>query len=89
MSFVIQFSHQSVLSVYIITHMWNDDVFLFLVWGRPLNADDFQNGKKVQQEMTITEKTRQAIRAGIESANNNAGEMLYLECLIRRALLLF
>jgi hypothetical protein len=69
--------------------MWNDNVFhFFLVWGQPLNADDFLNGKKVQQEMTITEKTRQAIRAGIESANNNAGEMLYSECLVRKALLL-
>ncbi len=39
----------------------------------PLNAEDFLNGKKVQKEMTITEKTRQAIRAGIESVNNNTG----------------
>jgi hypothetical protein len=89
MSFVIQFcTHHSVLSLYIITHMCNDNVFPFLVWGQPLNADDYLNGKKVQQEMTITEKTRQAIRAGIESANNNAGEMLYSECLVTRALLL-
>jgi hypothetical protein len=45
---------------------------LCLVWGLPLNSDDFLNAKKVQ-EMTITEKTRQAIRAGIESVNNRTG----------------
>jgi hypothetical protein len=43
------------------------------VWGLPLNSDDFLNAKKVQREMTITEKTRQAIRAGIESVNNSTG----------------
>jgi hypothetical protein len=48
------------------------------VWGMPLNAEDFLNGKKVQQEMTITEKTRQAIRAGIESVNNNTGDIFSL-----------
>jgi hypothetical protein len=42
------------------------------VWGLPLNSDDFLNAKKVQ-EMTLTEKTRQAIRAGIESVNNRTG----------------
>jgi hypothetical protein len=44
----------------------------------PLNAEDFLNGKKVQQEMTITEKTRQAIRAGIESVNNYTGDIFSL-----------
>jgi hypothetical protein len=46
------------------------------VWGLPLNSTDFLYGKKVQQEMTITEQTRQAIRVGIESVNKNKGEML-------------
>jgi hypothetical protein len=60
--------------------------FLCLVWGLPLNSDDFLNARKVQKEMTITEKTRQAIRAGIESVNNSTGynnsvAVLYLYCL--------
>jgi hypothetical protein len=54
--------------------VWQIIVFLFLVWGLPLNATDFQNAKKVQQDVSITEKTRQAIRAGIESGKNIKGE---------------
>jgi hypothetical protein len=44
------------------------------VWGAPLNATDFQNAKKVLQDVNITEKTRQAIRDGIESGKNFKGE---------------
>jgi hypothetical protein len=55
-------------------------VFLFLVWGLPLNATDFQNAKKVQQDVSITEKTRQAIRAGIESGKNIKGEAKVFLC---------
>ncbi len=64
--------------------------FLCLVWGLPLNSDDFLNARKVQREMTVTEKTRQAIRAGIESVNNSTGSnnsvtvfYLYLSSSIR------
>ncbi len=44
------------------------------MWGAPLNATDFQNAKKVLQDVNITEKTRQAIRDGIESGKNFKGE---------------
>ncbi len=44
------------------------------MWGAPLNATDFQNAKKVLQDVNITEKTRQAIRNGIESGRNFKGE---------------
>jgi hypothetical protein len=44
------------------------------VWGPPLTAEDFLNAKKVQ-DMSITEETRQAIRAGIESESQHRGEL--------------
>jgi hypothetical protein len=50
------------------------------VWGPPLNATDFQNAKKVLQDVNITEKTRQAIRDGIESGKNFKGELQYIIC---------
>ncbi len=68
------------LNVNVFLHEYTINLFslLCLVWGLPLNSDDFLNAKKVQ-EMTLTEKTRQAIRAGIESVNNRTGQIsLYI-----------
>jgi hypothetical protein len=47
-------------------------LLFFPGWGPPLTATDFLNGKKVAKR-SITEETRQAIRAGIESHPGTTG----------------
>ncbi len=46
---------------------------LLSVFGPPLTAEDFLNGQKVHT-VTITDATRAAIRAGIESEANSTGQ---------------
>jgi hypothetical protein len=54
-------------------HHWIFKVLFSSVWGPPLSDQDFFNGKKVQP-VTMTDKTRRAIRAGIQSEVFNAGK---------------
>ena len=54
---------------------------VFVVWGPPLSGEDFLNGQKVQ-EVSITEETRQAIRAGIESESLHKGTTLLSNILL-------
>jgi hypothetical protein len=50
--------------------------FFFLEWGPPaLTAQDFINGRQLEQR-PITEETRRAIRAGIESEALHRGDRL-------------
>jgi hypothetical protein len=51
----------------------HENYLLFSVFGPPLTAQDFINGQSVHP-VTVSEATRAAIRAGIESETNNTGQ---------------
>ncbi len=53
----------------------------FFVWGPPLTAVDFQNGAKLN-DVSVTEETRKAIRAGIESEAFHKGGIVHMKGLL-------